>query len=242
MSEALRLFCFHHAGGGPSLYRGWSSALAPHIAVVPVVLPGRETRSAESRFVDIDPLVAQLDRELDPTTPYAFFGHSMGALVAYRLACLRRDRGTGMPRALLLSGYSAPHLPSPLPSVDDLDDTALAQLLSQVGGLPPEVLAWESMLHEVLAVVRDDLKICASTSNLPPLDLPIHAFGGDEDPLVSELDLEAWRRCTTAEFDVTTLPGDHFFLADAAPELMTRLRPLCARLTLPRVKITHSSG
>jgi surfactin synthase thioesterase subunit len=226
MKEALRLFCFHHAGGGPSLYREWGRALAPHIAVVPVVLPGREHRAGEPRFVDIEALVTQLHRELDPTTPHAFFGHSMGALVAYRLACLRRDRGAEMPRALLLSGYCAPDLPSPLPPVDDLDDAALAQLLGQVGGLPPEVLAWESMLHDVLAVVRDDLKVCASqgAGDLPPLDIPIHTFGGDADPLVSELDLEGWRRATTAQFDVTILPGDHFYLDNAAPDLMARVR------------------
>lgn len=224
----MRLFCFHHAGGGPALYRGWDRLLGPHIDVDTVVLPGHEHRSAEPRFTDVESLVRQLDHELDDSSPYAFFGHSMGALVAYRLACRRRGRGANMPRALCVSACSAPHLPPPLPPVDDLDDASLALLLGQIGGLPTEVLSWQSMLADVLAVARDDLLLC--DSRLPgaelPLDIPIHAFGGDADPVVSDLDLAEWRECTTASFDQMVLPGGHFYLESAASDLLPRLRSL----------------
>src|SRR2546426_6412646 len=87
-----RLFFFHHAGGGSSLYQHWERALTPLVSVWPVLLPGRERRMREARFESLDSLVPDLDRHLAPylTVPHVFFGHSLGALVAYRLDCHRR--------------------------------------------------------------------------------------------------------------------------------------------------------
>jgi len=161
-SAALRLFCFHHAGGGSALFRGWRRALGPHVAVVPVLLPGRERRAGEPRFTDLAALVADLDAALGEqlAAPHAFFGHSMGALIAYRLACRRRAAGAALPRALVVSAYPAPHLPAPLPPGAG-DARALVQLLTGVGGLPPEVLERTHGQEDLLAVVRDDLRLCA---------------------------------------------------------------------------------
>jgi surfactin synthase thioesterase subunit len=103
----LRLFCFPHAGGGPSTYRHWHRALSPHVSVWPVAVPGRESRAGEAGFTGVESLVTALESELaEPLTqPHVFFGHSMGALIAYRLACRRRAAGHPLPRALLLSAY-----------------------------------------------------------------------------------------------------------------------------------------
>ncbi|MFE2959963.1 thioesterase II family protein [Nocardia tengchongensis] len=104
-SASLRLFCFHHAGGGASGYRTWQRALGPHTAVRPVLLPGRERRSGEARFDDLEPLIADLDVQLDEhlTEPYVFFGHSMGALLAYRLAAWR-EHTTALSEVRILPG------------------------------------------------------------------------------------------------------------------------------------------
>ena len=231
-SSAPPIFCFHHAGGGSSLYQNWERALAPVVSVWPVLLPGREKRMREPRFVSLDELVVDLDRELGPylNAPHVFFGHSMGALVAYRLACHRQARGSSGPRALLLSAYPAPHLPPPFPSANHLDDDQLAQLAEGIGGLaadlPPE---WRS---ELLAVVRDDLALCESqveADEPPPLACPIHLFGGDADQLVGEEDLRAWQRHTTESIDIHILRGDHFYLRDAPQQLCGELKPLLRR-------------
>lgn len=229
----LRMFCFHHAGGGSSLYRGWQRAVGPHVSVCPVLLPGRERRAREPRFTDLDALVADLDAQLAGplAEPHVFFGHSMGALLAYRLACRRTARGEVPPRALLLSAYPAPHLAPPLPAVDHSDSGALAGLLSGIGGLPAELLDWPGGLAGLLAVVRDDLRLCAGHRDLgeEPLPCPLHVFGSDADPVVTEQDLRAWERHASQPVELQILPGDHFYVRDQPAQLLGRLRPLLRR-------------
>ena len=226
---ALRLFCFHHAGGGSALFRGWRRALGPHVAVVPVLLPGRERRAGEPRFTDLAALVADLDAALGEllATPHAFFGHSMGALLAHRLACRRRAAGAALPRALFVSAYPAPHLPAPLPP-DHGDARALVQVLAGVGGLPPEVLDRTHGQEDLLATVRDDLRLCADRSAgvEPALDCPLHVFGGAADPLVTHDDLLGWQRHSTRTVDPTVFPGGHFYLRDDEGPFLRHLRPL----------------
>ena len=104
-----------------------------------------------------------------------------------------------------------------------------AQLIEGIGGLeadlPPQ---WRA---ELIAVARDDLRLCESQadSGEAPLDCPIHLFGGDADPLVDSEDLRAWERHTTEGVEVTILRGDHFYLRDAPEPLMRELKPLVRR-------------
>lgn len=225
---ALRLFCFHHAGGDAAAYRDWHRMLSPRVAVRPVQLPGRGTNGDRPRFTDLDALVDHLDTQLaeELSVPHAFFGHSLGALVAYRLACRRRAAGRPLTRVLLLSAYSAPHLDPPLPEVDDLDDAHLARLLADIGGLPERVLDRHGWLARALPLVRDDLQLCVRHRDAgePPLACPVHVYGADADPLVTEADLHAWGRHTTDLREVRILPGNHFYLHDSADGLLPMLR------------------
>ncbi|MFE3028201.1 thioesterase II family protein [Nocardia tengchongensis] len=243
---SLRLFCFHHAGGGASMYRTWQRALGPHTSVWPVLLPGRERRRGEVRFQELEPLMADLDAQLDDhlTEPYVFFGHSMGALIAYLLAGRRHARSATLPAALIVSGCSAPHLPSPLPSADSLDDSELVRVLTGLGGLPAPVLEFPALVSDMLPVIRDDLRLFVEdrTDDQLPLPCPIHVFGGDADALVDELDLTAWQEHTTAPTEVSILSGDHFFL-DRPDELFDHLRPLLRGYgTRGARHIGHSGG
>src|SRR5450631_3469513 len=107
----LRLFCFPYAGGGASLFHAWSEHLPPEIEVCPIQLPGREARLSEQAFSQVDTLLAALVPILLPylDKPYAFFGHSMGALISFELArMLQRDALARPPLRLIVSGRRAP--------------------------------------------------------------------------------------------------------------------------------------
>jgi surfactin synthase thioesterase subunit len=229
MRNTLRLFCFHHAGGGKTAFTGWDRALGPSIAVVPVEVLNRE------RFGSLEELVQEIDDQLRPALdgPHMFFGHSLGALVAYRLACRHAMSGFLLPRALFLSAYAPPHLQPPLPAIDHLDDHQLAALLSDIGGLPPELDEWPALRDRAVATARTDLQLCMTDDDADavPLDCPIYALGGIQDPLVSESDLDEWRSRTTGAFSVRMLRGGHFYLSDGAQVLAT-LRSLLSELTV----------
>jgi medium-chain acyl-[acyl-carrier-protein] hydrolase len=113
-SVRLRLFCFPYAGGSASLYRGWSERLPAEVEVCPIQLPGRENRLLEKPFSQLQPLVEALGEALLSylDEPYAFFGHSMGALISFELTrLLRREGCVRLPERLLVSARCAPHLP-----------------------------------------------------------------------------------------------------------------------------------
>src|SRR5450759_4546174 len=84
----LRLFCFPYAGTGASIFRTWSDGLPAEVEVCPVEFPGRGTRLMETPFTQLSPLVQALAQALVPLMdkPFAFFGHSLGALVGFELA------------------------------------------------------------------------------------------------------------------------------------------------------------
>jgi surfactin synthase thioesterase subunit len=218
--EGQRLFWFPHAGGGTATPRGI-------LAHVPVRLPGRESRVGEAPFERMAPLVEALADAIDPylAQPFAFFGHSMGAVVAFELARLLRRRGKPLPRVLIASSARAPqyrrnHVP-PLPptELELLDD------LRRLESVPSDVLDNPAMLRALLTPLKADVTLYRNyiyTEDMP-LPCPIRAYGGAGDPDIRSEHLEAWAEQTTASFRVRIFPGGHFYLNTHAAELSAAL-------------------
>jgi surfactin synthase thioesterase subunit len=229
----LRLFCFHHAGGHESAFFGWQRKLGARTEVVPVRLPRPEPAPHQGSCegaADMAYVVEALDRELGPLRqPYAFYGHSMGALVAYHLACLRQSRGRSLPERLLVGAYPAPHLPHRLAGSAGLPDEDLLALLPQQPMHRARLLSEAPGLAAAAAArLRTHLGICDSaTQSAPfrqepaargtpdpgsePLRCPIEVFTGISDPLVTDVEAAAWRQHTRAGCRVHRIPGGHFF-------------------------------
>ncbi|AGL15969.1 thioesterase II family protein [Actinoplanes sp. N902-109] len=226
-TAALRLFCFHHAGGAASAFNGWAQALGPRISVVPVQLPGRETRIREPRLRDMTAVVEALAAQLGPwlSRPYAFYGHSMGALLAYNVARLRAAAGRPAPYRLVVSAFPAPHLPSATVPVGDLSDDGLIRWMTGIGGMSGELAGFPQWQRTVAAVVRDDLAVCASHRHVDgaPLRCPIHVFTGTTDPLVTRADAQAWAQHTEAGFQLHEMAGGHFFPRETGRSFLDRL-------------------
>ncbi len=230
----LRLFCFPYAGGGASIYRLWPASMPEAIEVCPVYLPGRESRLGEPPFTRLLPLVQLLGHVLHPymDIPFAFFGYSMGALISFELARYLRSTHSQGPLHLFVAADRAPQLPHPGSRLHELPDTEFIRSLYQLGGTPAAVLQHEELMQVLLPVLRADFTLYETYRyvDAPPLDCPITAFGGEQDQMVSEQDLAAWRQQTSREFALHMLPGSHFFLS-AGQNTVLRIiaRALCSR-------------
>lgn len=225
----LRLFCVPFAGGGETVFRTWWQALPDDIEVCAVRLPGRDARRRESPISRITPLVCALVDAIAPAVaqPYALYGHSMGARVAFELVRELRRRGRPEPAVLVVSGRAAPHCPVRDP-MHALPTDALIARLRQLGGTPEAVLREPELMAMFLPVVRADLAVNEVEDHRPepPLGCSIAAFGGAVDERCTRDELDAWRQQTRGEFTLEIFPGGHFFVQTAREPLAALRRVL----------------
>lgn len=231
--EPVRLFCFPWAGGGALGYAPWKELLAGVAQVCPARLPGRETRAGEPPPASMDELVAALAREIAPLLdrPYAFFGHSMGAGIAYELARALRREGRPGPFRLFVSSARAPALRrEPPPGAPPSREKLLADI-ERLEGFPREALQDARLLELALPALEADARLYWAYVSPPgePLGVPVHVFAGTLEPNLSAADLERWREATTAECTVERLPGGHFYLEQQRAALLALIRPRLLR-------------
>ena len=197
------------------MFNLWSKELPDTIEVVGVQLPGRESRHAEPCIRAMPELVAKLVDGLGGVMdgPYAFYGHSIGALIAFELTRELRRQGKPAPLHLLVSGRRAPQSP-PLPPTYHLNDQDfLADLTTRYGAMPAAVLDDPEVLAIFLSIVRADVELMDTYrfTEEPPLATPIAAYGGTQDRTLTGSMLDAWQTQTSSTFRSQTFNGDHFF-------------------------------
>ena len=218
------LFCFPYAGGAASIYRDWGSKLPSNIEVHPVQLSGHGNRLKEPLFKSLQALVESTAQELMPylERSFAFFGHSMGAIISFELAQLLRRENKPGPSHLFLSGRPCPHLTEKEAPTYNLPETEFKEELKRMGGTSQEVLEHPELMSVLSPILRADLEVCQTyeCEPRPPLDCPITVFGGLQDEEVSREQLEGWRDYTTSSFAVRMFPGNHFYLHSATNVLL----------------------
>ncbi|WP_422925598.1 thioesterase II family protein [Singulisphaera sp. PoT] len=228
----LRLFGFPYAGGGAMIYRSWCAALSPEIDVFSLQLPGRESKSGQPPFQRIGDLIealaASMSVEID--RPYAFFGQSMGALIAFELLRRLRRDGLPAPEFFVASARVAPQLPLRRQSFHHLPEPEFRDELRRMDGIPAALFDYPELLEVVSPTLRADFALSDHYDYKPepPLDCPVIAIGGDQDAWVQREDLEGWREQTTGDFRCHVLSGNHFFLKSSEPELLTIVRDAMA--------------
>jgi medium-chain acyl-[acyl-carrier-protein] hydrolase len=160
------------------------------------------------------------------TEAYAFWGHSMGALISFELARELRRRGRAQPRALLVSGSKAPQVRESDPPIFNLPEPEFLAELRRLNGTPTEMLRDPETVKLFMPTTRADFQVVDTYLYQPedPLACPIYAYGGLQDPYVPAESLSAWRKQTSSKFKARMLPGDHFFIHSSTEALFDALR------------------
>lgn len=164
-------------------------------------------------------ILSYLDR------PFAFFGHSMGALLSFELARYLRRHHDLSPVRLIVSAHNAPQIPYGDPPIHDLPEPEFVESLQELKGMSPEVVESPELMELLLPILRADFAVCETYQHKDdePLHCPISAFGGLGDEHVSRENLMAWREHTLAAFSLRMFPGDHFYLHTGRPLLLRAL-------------------
>jgi medium-chain acyl-[acyl-carrier-protein] hydrolase len=220
----VRLFCFPYAGGGAAVFYPWTQQLAPGIELCQIHLPGREMRLREPLATHLMPLVSSLAAALSGylDRPFAFFGHSMGALVAFELIRILRQQENRFPMHLFISGFPAPHLPDRHPHLRNLCDEDFVDRVKVYDGTPDAVFQNRELMDIFLPILRADFTIIETYQYVDdhPIDCPITAFGGCDDPRANKAEMESWREQTNNRFSLDFFPGGHFYIKQHQPRIL----------------------
>jgi surfactin synthase thioesterase subunit len=220
-----RLYIFPHAGGSAQYYAPFAEAFSSDVKRIAVQYPGRRGTHDLASFTSIPDLADRVCRMLGPLDQsddkVAFFGHSMGALLAFEVAC--RFESAGNPIAVLfVSACAAPgrigyeHIPE--------SDRGLLDAVSEMTGAKPEFLEDEEFAAKILPTLRGFQAI--AKYDCPPdatVSCPIFAFLGDDDEVATYEKVLPWSERTTAEFAARVFAGHHFYLNDHIPELVSHV-------------------
>ena len=224
LAPRVRLFCFPYAGGTAAIYRPWADVLPPDIELNAIQLPGREWRVKEPPIDSLDVLLSELMTAIAPSMdiPFAFFGHSLGALVSFELARALRREDRMQPAHLFVSAYRAPQLPNDEPQLRDATEEELVTVLRHIRGTPDDVLGNSDLMELLLPALRADFAIAGRYEYVdePPLSAPISVFGGLGDAIFDHRKLEPWAAQTTGAFKLRMMPGSHFFINEGVDLLL----------------------
>jgi surfactin synthase thioesterase subunit len=221
------LFFFPYAGGGPAVFNRWFAGLGNDIEGCVAHLPGRGSRHLEPAYNRLIPLLETLSQAIQPLLdrPYAFFGHSFGALTAFELTRHLRRCDVPQPIALFVSGCRAPQLPALHPPIHALPHMKFLKALKEFNRISPELLGQPEVMDLLLPAWRADFEALETYvyAAEPPLNCRIVAFGGADDPRVSREPLEAWATQTDSTFRSEYFHGDHFFIDTARESVVASI-------------------
>lgn len=222
-AAAYRLYCFPQAGGSPADFTRLSGRASPDLEIQVVILPGRANRIRETPYEDLGTLIDALAKELNPTPPYAMFGHSLGALIAYEYTRAVAAAGLPQPSHLFVSGHPGPAYFTALPSTSHLDDAAFLRWFAKAFLVAGGVVDDPELLALVVPYLRADIALQRSYRPVlgQPLEVPIVAFDAVDDGLTKQM--RSWERETTGAFTWVEMAGDHGYLRAHGLEVLQEI-------------------
>ncbi|MFC3964145.1 thioesterase II family protein [Nocardia jiangsuensis] len=218
-----RLICFPHAGGSASYYFPVSTALTPEFDVRAVQYPGRQDRRREEFVPTIEELADRVHSALISVLdgPVAFFGHSMGAVLAFEVA-RRCERSGNGPVVVFASGRRAPSVIRD-ESARFRDDATILAEIRKLGGTDSRVLTDPEMRDMVLPAIRNDYQAVEKyhADAGARITAPIVVLTATDDPRTTVAEAEQWHEHTAAGGTLHTFDGGHFYLEKHAKRVVS---------------------
>ncbi|RUW54077.1 alpha/beta fold hydrolase [Mesorhizobium sp. M1A.F.Ca.ET.072.01.1.1] len=228
LHPSYRLFCFPHGGGSSQSFRHFADSFPDDVELICVDLPGRGKRSSETLIRRMDVLASVVGEAIQGYSdrPFIFFGHSVGALVAYEVARSLEKAGRPSPFHVVVSAHPPADVPADEPAMYTYSDDKLADVIRILGMVPGEALANKELLHSyLLPPLRADFELAETYDrNLAaPLAAAITAIGGIQDEIIDASGLDGWRRLTTSRFARIMFDGDHFYTHSMTAEVVSTI-------------------
>ena len=228
IKNRARIFAFPYSCAGASVYHQWVGHFSQHeIDFIGVQLPGRENRRCDEPLSNLPVLIDNLLSAIMPYIhqPFVFFGHSLGALVAFELARALRKKGMTLPVHLFASAFHPPSLPNPNKVLHQLKRNEFIDGIRAYGNTPEAILSNTLLMDMLLPMLRADFTLYETYcyKEEPALSCPITVFKGSQDSFAKPNDMHHWRQQTQAHYEEVEYKGHHFFLDEHKYAISQRL-------------------
>lgn len=233
----MKLFCFPYAGGSAMIYKKWTRYLGREIELCPVELAGRGIRFKEVRitaFEDtIDDVYRQIKGQLKAS--FAFYGHSMGAVIAYELARKLKKEHQILPGHLFLSGRGAPHM-EPNVRYSQMEKEELYEEIKKLGGTTEDFFEDEIIRETFMPILLDDFKMLESyqyKEEDSALECSFSILNGKQDHTLTSREIIGWKKLCKSHCAMHNFDGDHFFINSCTEAVVGHIKDvLFTRLSL----------
>ncbi len=229
-SEAhARLYCFPFAGGSAAVFAAWGEELKPGIDVWSAQPRGRGMRLHEPLHRSVKEMAEDYMQVIRANLdlPFAFYGHSLGGLLAFELTLQLEAEGLALPTHLFVGASVPPVLGLIHSRISHLPDEGfMTAVRERYSGIPEAVLREPELLELFLPGLKADFAAHETfdRSNMRQVHCPITAFAGSDDPVIEPAIMRDWGQHTLADFDLRTVPGDHFFLSASRDAVLSTVR------------------
>lgn len=216
------IWCFPFAGASYYSYRPIFKSIEQSGNIRFLELPGRGNRMNEPLLYNYEEVLDDIFNQIekDVRDPFIFFGHSMGAQLAFDTTHLLLSRFNLKPLKLVVSGRGGPSAVK-MKRRYDLPNSEFRKALKTLGGIPNEILNDPEFFSFFESILRADFQAIENYFYLKkqPLDIPILALLGDEEETtISEAN--AWKEETTGKFKLEIFKGGHFFIMEQTENIL----------------------